>query len=427
MMKFVLFEKIKSENLSEVKKFYKVQFYPLLTSTHCKDTKQKNEKFNMIMLNPNLMRKHNFMLKYEEYFQNFLLILQRKLKKFIGIPGENEDISNEFNSDLENEINEEGNNLSINFDRKISFGKNYEDIKVDPMIDRSSNFYMNKKEYIPKARKSNNSLKDKIPLLKNFNPPYTKRANIDKKIIRNFRNFLKSKYYEYGESYFNIFWTKFIKENLVPPMKLFDYDMKISVEYKSINTKYLVWLFGKEGACDFYEEFLIKEGKNLLNSLKTHYDLYSEIENSIISIELEKLETYVYKMAEVFYFYGKENSDIYDSDLKFFHEDCNLNSLKNSETQSICEKNLESSGAAPSNHLDSQSLLENYIGQNFDIRIEKDDIFKLHNNKLKLFRNRKNTQKKAEDESPNSSLERSRKLDLNYGYQMNSYSGSSEE
>ncbi len=104
--------------------------------------------------------------------------------------------------------------------------------------------------------------------LKEFTQKFIKREVIDKKIIRAFRKYLKKessvilKRIECKK-----FWIIFIKDNLLPPMKLFNSDLKINVEFKSFSVKYLTWLLSQSEAKNLYKEFINKNGEKLYKGL----------------------------------------------------------------------------------------------------------------------------------------------------------------
>ncbi len=91
IMKFILFDKIKSETMSDIKKFYDEEFFPILVSTHSlflnnyhsKEWQKKDRKLKFIIENPNLLRSYKFMIKSEEYLHNFLTCFEKKLSDFI--------------------------------------------------------------------------------------------------------------------------------------------------------------------------------------------------------------------------------------------------------------------------------------------------------------------------------------------------------
>jgi len=158
-----------------------------------------------------------------------------------------------------------------------------DDISVNPestMMEKNSpienNFNNNIKEPIfgmVKLEKCiiNTSSKDryKIPFLKNFNPKIIKREEIDKKIVRKFKKFLKEKiklrlYNIYNPNY--LFWSDFVNKNLLPP---FNYnEVNEFIEFKSFNINYMVWLMSHNGSNDLYSAFMKDRKPEMIDTLK---------------------------------------------------------------------------------------------------------------------------------------------------------------
>jgi len=81
-----------------------------------------------------------------------------------------------------------------------------------------------------KNKKNKNDDYNENSFLKEFTQKFIKRETIDKKILRAFRKYLKkesSKILKTLES--KKFWIIFIKENILPPMKLVNSELKINV------------------------------------------------------------------------------------------------------------------------------------------------------------------------------------------------------
>jgi hypothetical protein len=140
-------------------------------------------------------------------------------------------------------------------------------------------------------------LKDKLPFLKEFNPLFMKKENIDKKLIRKFRKFLKAQFdrnFE-GLDHSDIqFISNFINVYALPPMKYFEKNEEI--EFKSFNKKYLTWLFSKSGISELYLDFIEGHGKYILKGLIDYYDLANSEEKGI----MEKLTYYVQNMHVIY-------------------------------------------------------------------------------------------------------------------------------
>jgi hypothetical protein len=161
---------------------------------------------------------------------------------------------------------------------------------IDPKQDPSSNWNFYNRKFIPPVKKSQERLKDKMPFLKDFNPKFLKKENIDKKIIRKFRNFVKLEYKNNQEGLLNYdlqFIANFSNLNILPPMKYKeDYS---ELEFKSFNINYLLWLFSKSGIPELYHEFAAKLGSELLQDFTDSYELDNTKEEGIV----DKMKYYI--------------------------------------------------------------------------------------------------------------------------------------
>jgi hypothetical protein len=198
-----------------------------------------------------------------------------------------------------------------------------------PEIDPSSNFNAYKRKFVPPINKNKERLKDSVPFLKEFNPKFLKKENIDKKILRKFRNYVKSICKHNPDqitNYDTFFWNKFAHFNLLPPMKYIDKNTE--VEFKSFNIKYMIWLFSKNGTIELYREFSREQGMNLLQSFIDAYDLLNNKEEIDI---IPQLKRYIHELP-----------DIYSSSKPF------------TENKSVYSITTE---------LQSEDILDNYIGE----------------------------------------------------------------
>jgi hypothetical protein len=169
--------------------------------------------------------------------------------------------------------------------------------KVDPSQEACSNLNFYNKPFIPKA-KAKEKLKNIVPFLRDFKPRFLKKENIDKKILRKFRNYVKIVHktdHEALDTFDKNFWKNFVNHNLLPPMKYEDESIK--VEFKSFNTKYLLWLFSKEGSVKLYTEFSIKFSEQILQDFISAYDLMNNTTEQGI---IEKLKYYISAIPEIY-------------------------------------------------------------------------------------------------------------------------------
>lgn len=398
-MKYILFDYIKIENYDEIKNFYYDYFVVLMKRIYLDCWERKNINFIALIKNPDLLKNYDFFIKSEEKFHKFVVYFECQLINLI------ENINNKNlceiskNEILEfSEIEEEILNIKNDESEKTKI-LNSKYI-INPKLERSSNFYNCRKEYIPHI-KQRELIKNKILLIKNFNPNYTKRANIDKKILRKFKHFLKennSKNAKNSEILQNLnlqakqFINKFLSENLFPPVKVAE-----NVEFKSFNTSYLLWLFSKGGIAELYELFVKDHGKEVLDTLISDYSLEDD------KVSVEHLQNYIYNLAEATAHNNNNTGNTTTlktiSYLDKGKYDLSVNTA-NTNLTTISLTNKINTHEAPLNPLE---VYENYVGLDFDIVPIKNNLFD-----IKYRKKRKNAKSDSEH---NSSLERSREND----------------
>ena len=207
----------------------------------------------------------------------------------------NEIKTNENTDDFTEDIKEKNINEN-NSTENIKEIKNYK--KYDIFSDPFSNYNNFTKKYkvktIPKKR-----FRDIHPFLKTFNPKFLKKENIDKKIFRRFRKFIKLLYKENKNSPIfsknELFWKKFYFKNLLPPVKIVLNNDQL-IEHKSFNTQYLLWLFNQEGTTELFKLFIKSESEKVINEFVTEYNLYKIKEPDIV----EKLKEYINYIPEIY-------------------------------------------------------------------------------------------------------------------------------
>jgi hypothetical protein len=133
------------------------------------------------------------------------------------------------------------------------------------------------------------SPKKKKPLMKDLIIKFTKRENVDKKIFRKFRKYLKEFHEELPFS--SEFWETFINLNLLPPVKFYDKETFEHVNHKSFNTTYSMWLFSHKGSLELYENFLnAKEDEIMVMFIDTYKN----------EVEKEELRLYILNLAYIY-------------------------------------------------------------------------------------------------------------------------------
>lgn len=88
----------------------------------------------------------------------------------------------------------------------------------------------------------------RISELKLFNFKTVKRENLDKKLVRKFRKYLKTKLK--NDTSVSKFIRNFISKSLFPP---FSFEGNI---FKSFNASYMIWIFCNKDILDYYEEYI---------------------------------------------------------------------------------------------------------------------------------------------------------------------------
>lgn len=176
-------------------------------------------------------------------------------------------------------------------------------------------------------RKNNKFLKD-------FNPKFMKKENIDKKIFRKFRNYFKIKYKQNpNDKIFSpnrVFFKVFFRKNLLPPMKLGSQN----VSFKSFNNAYILWIFSQEGMSSLYYEFIEQYASSMYSYLTSNSKIKAE-ENME-----EKLKEYIEKLPEI---YGSTEKKIMDEeDEDYFQMKNCLGSNDREESNNILSTNFES-------------------------------------------------------------------------------------
>jgi len=141
--------------------------------------------------------------------------------------------------------------------------------------------------------------KVKPKLLQNFNIKFTKkRENIDKKVLRKFRKFLKNFFQKRNIRMADIddsdFWTAYINEELYPSVKFRCLEDNRVYEFKSCNTNYMAWIFSMKNAEQFYGEFIREKGYEFFQSIVKKNQLARN------DPEYEDTKNYIFHLATIF-------------------------------------------------------------------------------------------------------------------------------
>lgn len=178
---------------------------------------------------------------------------------------------------------------------------NNKKIKENYINDPYSNYNKYNRQPVPKVViKQKERFKNSIPFLRDFNPKFLKKENIDKKIFRKFRNFIKHQYnsiitikteelFLYKEQ----FWKDFCTKNLLPPMAY--HVSNRLIQFKSFNTKYFIWLFSQNGTASLFQMFVEECGQSIISSFVSKYNL--DIKEKEI---IPKLQKYLYAIPSIY-------------------------------------------------------------------------------------------------------------------------------
>ena len=186
------------------------------------------------------------------------------------------------NNKLLNQDSINYNNFNINNNK---YENNYDNTNINTNSKPIINNEIKKKSKKTK-NKNEETIFNQLPFLNSFKPKYIKRETIDKKIIRNFKNFVVKEYKEKRFEINNInmdqnFFINLINGNLLPPIDFTDGVTGEIVKFNSFNCKYLLWFFSKKGVKDIYMHFINEKGKEFINNLSQHYEISPEEKNQL--------------------------------------------------------------------------------------------------------------------------------------------------
>ena len=161
--------------------------------------------------------------------------------------------------------------------------------------------------------------------IKEFKFKLFKRENLDKKILRKFKKFLKAELKGENDKEIknfinnNGFWLDYISMNLMPP---FFYE-KENISFKSFNTQYLCWFFEHKFSLELYNIYIKINYEKLLPIIKKAYNLDENSDDFIL------VQTYLNTMPLI---YGHQNINRITSDsskAKSLDDEINDNEIDN--------------------------------------------------------------------------------------------------
>lgn len=180
-----------------------------------------------------------------------------------------ENINEKFREKLKDSVEENEELVDTNMSKIFSIKKN--EIKVDKSSNLNCLQKINHNISNPKSPKV--KLNQIIPKLKQIKVKFTKRENLDKKIIKFFKAFIKEKIKRHDtKSIKNLgFWNRFAQGMCSPPFNFYDEITNEYIEFKSVNSLYIIWVFQNEFSTELYNEFIQVKGENVFENIKNFF------------------------------------------------------------------------------------------------------------------------------------------------------------
>ena len=259
-------------------------------------------------------------------------------------------------------------NINSNNNNNNLINNNIDNNKITIKNDPHSNYNQLLKENFPKNINNNkrNSLIDN-----NFHPKFIKKENVDKKIFRFFRNFIKEKSVTENNIVIlknSSFWINFSQKNLLPPMRYIDNNN--NVIFKSFNSNYFIWLFSQEGTNELFNQFLKEEGNLLLNKFIMKYNLKNDNE------EISNLKKYLFNIPNIY-----RNINNSDNNINNFNrnEDNNVEDRKNSFYNNEADIFLSNNNIYH-NNINDYNFINEENSDNYNDNNNNQNIFNLNFN-----------------------------------------------
>ena len=312
-------------------------------------------------------------------------VINKKIKKEIEESQQN-NIFNPF-SVIDSSNQSKNDDITENTNEKVETtiqDENYNNkkIKENYINDPYSNYNKYNRQPVPKVViKQKERFKNSIPFLRTFNPKFLKKENIDKKIFRKFRNFIKHQYNSIITSkteelilYKDQFWKDFCTKNLLPPMSYQTTNNRI-LQFKSFNTKYFIWLFSQNGTAQLFQMFTKECGQSIISSFVSKYDL--DIKEKEI---IPKLEKYLYAIPSI---YSKRKEIIKMTSKQFEQNDDNNDTYIGTQELSNDEESSQSSNNIFNLNFAKIYNEDNKKGDNNSIySYDKDDLLYPYRNEI---------------------------------------------
>lgn len=259
--------------------------------------------------------------------------------------------------------NENNNNNSNSNNYLFSGKKSRRSFKNNNNNNSTNNYSNYNRDSINNSKSNNinlnNNNESRKKKIKEFHFREIKRENVDKKIIRKFKKFLKGENHNVKNPelihYLNNseFWSDFINKKLMPP---FHYE-KEKKTFKSFNTLYLQWFFEHKFAKELYDIFLNYRFSSLILMLKDCYFLSEGNE------DLTLLKVYVKTLPEI---YGEnknsnnnENGANEDIDIEEEDNSNEEDDKENTKSIEVNNNNSRNDGGGGFDFLEFQKKIKN--------------------------------------------------------------------
>ena len=302
-------------------------------------TKQPSQIFNIVKIKNIIKKSVASLFEKEQKTEEFLPLFEQEKDIKKNLDREKKENKLEYlsnNTELKTQDNTEyiKDNLKEN-DNNNEKEENEEDTiinykKYNYWTDPNSNYNNFTKKYEIKQNPKKR-FRDIHPFLKTFNPKFLKKENIDKKIFRRFRKFVRTLYKTNKNlPLFKknpLFWQKFYSKNLLPPVKIRLNQNGQLIEHKSFNTQYLIWLFNQEGTSELFEMFAKNESENVIKNFIEEYDLNESKEPDIVG----KIREYIKYIPEIYCCPNYCKKII----LQENHSNLEINNLNNGEEEDL--------------------------------------------------------------------------------------------
>jgi hypothetical protein len=181
------------------------------------------------------------------------------------------------------------------------------------------------------STKSSKKSVKKQPAMKDLIIKFTKRENVDKKILRKFRKFLKDLSKKNKLPVTNDFWTIFVHENLLPPVQYNNSDLGEEINFKSFNTTYMLWLFSHDSGIELYDLFLDQKMIQV-------YEMFTDIVKT--QQDDAELKNYIKYFAHIYSCKEQQDDTISTVPLYVIQEEINTELEKENSNESFQYKKV---------------------------------------------------------------------------------------